>query len=241
MSEQAIELKGAGFTLSVLHILTQDLNSIEQQLTEKLSQMPQFFNMAPVVIQLQEGLTSLPFEELKALLLKLNLVPVGVVGIGPENKDAIHRAGLAYLTSPKKATSSNAEETEAKAAVTQTVTVEKTITVTEPVPSKVVRQNLRSGQQIYAKDCDLIVLGSVSNGAEIIADGNIHVYGALRGRAIAGASGRNDVVIISRKLQAELVSINGHYWTSDQLQENWEKSVCISLAGEKLHVSPLEN
>ena len=89
--------------------------------------------------------------------------------------------------------------------------IEKTVKVNEAVPTRVIKQNLRSGQQIYAKDSDLIVLGAVSNGAEVIADGNIHIYGALRGRAIAGASGRDDVSIFSRKLQAELVSVNGHY------------------------------
>jgi len=241
MSDQAIELKGAGFTLSVVQIFTADLNRIESQLRDKISQVPQFFHMAPVVINIQ---TEVPFEDflqLKQLLQTLNLVPVGVSGCSVEQKVAIQQTGMAFMSAAKNVREEPAANSQNQAQPKiETVTIEKTVTVKESVPSKIVRQNLRSGQQIYAKDSDLVIIGSVSNGAEIIADGSIHIYGTLRGRAIAGASGRDDVSIFSRKLQAELVSINGHYWTSDQLHDNWERSVCISLSGEQLKVSPLE-
>ena len=82
---------------------------------------------------------------------------------------------------------------------------------------KLLNSTVRSGQQVYAKDRDLIILGAVSHGAEVIADGNIHIYGALRGRAIAGAKGNTDAAIFCQRLEAELVSIDGNYWISDSL------------------------
>ena len=238
MSELAIELKGAGFTLSVLHILSHDLSQVKMQLSEKISQVPQFFHMAPVVLDLNTVSDFHDFSGLKSLINELNMMPVGVTGCSAEHKQAANDAGLAFMSSAR-AVSQTAPSP--AAAPAETVTIEKTVKVTESVPSKVIKQNLRSGQQIYAKDTDLIILGAVSNGAEVIADGNIHVYGPLRGRAIAGASGRDDVSIFSRKLQAELVSVNGHYWTSDKLQVHWEKSVRISLLEDKLQISSLEN
>lgn len=76
---------------------------------------------------------------------------------------------------------------------------------------------MRSGQRIYAPQCDLIVTSHVSAGAELIADGNIHVYGMMRGRALAGASGDRETQIFCTNLMAELVSIAGEYWLSDQI------------------------
>ncbi len=98
----------------------------------------------------------------------------------------------------------------------------------EPVPAPVVADNapaktrmidvpVRSGQRIYAPNCDLIVTSHVSAGAELIADGNIHVYGMMRGRALAGASGDRDAQIFCTHLTAELVSIAGEYWLSDKI------------------------
>lgn len=78
-------------------------------------------------------------------------------------------------------------------------------------------QPVRSGQRIYAPHCDLIVTNHVSAGAELIADGNIHVYGMMRGRALAGAGGDRDAQIFCTHLAAELVSIAGEYWLSDNI------------------------
>ena len=81
------------------------------------------------------------------------------------------------------------------------------------------RNAVRSGQQIYARDADLIITSSVSAGAELVADGNIHIYGMMRGRALAGAGGDRDCQIFCTNLAAELVSIAGEYWIMDQIPE----------------------
>lgn len=236
MSEHAVELKGTGFTLSVVKITHPDLEKVKAELSQKIAQAPQFFNLAPVVINLEASEVMPDFASLKSLLADLKLLPVGITGCPDAHKQAANDAGFALLNAPKKASHGVTQSSETPAPQV----VEKVVKVAESVPSRIVQQTLRSGQQIYAKGGDLIVIGSVSNGAEVIADGNIHIYGALRGRAIAGASGNNDARIFCRKLQGELISINGHYWTSDQLQAHWEQSVCISLNGEQLSVLSLD-
>jgi septum site-determining protein MinC len=100
----------------------------------------------------------------------------------------------------------------------------------------VVDRPLRSGQQIYARDSDLIVLGLVSHGAEVIADGHIHVYGALRGRAIAGAKGQLDARIFAQSLEAELLSVAGTFRTSEKPlpADVFGKPAQVRLEGERL-------
>ena len=101
--------------------------------------------------------------------------------------------------------------------------------MTEPV---------RSGTQIYARGADLVITAAVSPGAEIIADGNIHVYGALRGRALAGADGDVDARIFCSRLEAELVSIAGRYLVSEQLPpEQRGSAVHIALVDDQLTVT----
>lgn len=103
-----------------------------------------------------------------------------------------------------------------------------------------IRTPVRSGQQIYAKDGDLVILSHVSAGAEVIADGSIHIYGTLRGRAIAGASGQREARIICHDLQAELISIAGRYWLSDQIESQfWQQRVMLSMTDESLYLETL--
>lgn len=107
-------------------------------------------------------------------------------------------------------------------------------------PAKIIRHAIRSGQQIYAPRGDLIVIGSVSAGAEILADGNIHVYGTLRGRALAGVKGDTEARIFCQKLEAELLSIAGHYKMDEDLQRaHWQKSIQATLDGKRLKIDAL--
>jgi septum site-determining protein MinC len=109
------------------------------------------------------------------------------------------------------------------------------------VPTMVIDKPLRSGQRVYARGGDLVVLAVVSFGAEVIADGNIHVYGPLRGRAIAGARGNTEARIFSTCMEPQLVSIAGIYRTTEQpLAANVLGQIAqVRLAGEKILVEPL--
>lgn len=106
--------------------------------------------------------------------------------------------------------------------------------------TRLIDQPVRSGQRIYAPHCDLIVTNHVSAGAELIADGNIHVYGMMRGRALAGAGGDRDAQIFCTHLAAELVSIAGEYWLSDNIPaEFYGKAARLRLGESALTVQPL--
>lgn len=110
-------------------------------------------------------------------------------------------------------------------------------------PTIVIRQPIRTGQQVYAENADLIVLAMVSVGAEIIADGNIHVYAPLRGRALAGAGGNKKARIFAQNMQAELVSVAGVYRTFEQglPSDLSNQAVQVYLDDDKLVVSALNS
>jgi len=103
--------------------------------------------------------------------------------------------------------------------------------------SKIISRPVRSGQQVYAEGADLIILSQVSEGAEVLADGNIHVYGTLRGRALAGVKGDTSARVFCKRLEAELVSIAGHFMLSDSLREKvWAQSAQVFLDQQTLQV-----
>ena len=109
-----------------------------------------------------------------------------------------------------------------------------------PAKTRIVSTPVRSGQQIYARNSDLIVTNSVSAGAELIADGNIHIYGMMRGRALAGAAGDANCQIFCTQLGAELVSIAGQYWLSDQIPADYlGQAARLSLLNNVLTIQPL--
>ena len=110
----------------------------------------------------------------------------------------------------------------------------------EPATALQHHQPVRTGQQVYAQGCDLVVVGAVANGAEVLADGNIHVYGALRGRAFAGALGDKNARIFCGEFRAEIVSIAGHYRVFEELPKEYAgKPVQIRLEQERLQIIPL--
>lgn len=190
------DLKGGSFTLTVLHIPDGNIDAIISYLEQKITKAPTFFKSAPVVINVEKLNEAIDFDVLKAEIVRCGMIPVGVTG--GHDKHIIHlakEAGLAVM---------NGINTPQQAPVKQT-------------PHKVITTPVRSGQQIFAKNCDLIILNHVSEGAEVIADGSIHIYGTLRGRAIAGASGQKEAYILCNDLKAELISIAGNYWLRDQI------------------------
>lgn len=219
-------VQGALYTVMVLRLGEAGLADFERTLRTQIGRSPQFFANAPVVLDLKDsqGLSAAgDFLELKRLLRNLDMVPVGVQNATRAQQDAAADAGLGTFNgasahrrpapSPPGRSGGNPS---------------KSMLVTEPV---------RSGTQIYARGGDLIVLKSVSPGAEIIADGHIHVYGALRGRAIAGATGDSEARIFVRRLEAELVSIAGRYLVSDQIAaEHLGKAAQILMEDERIVV-----
>ena len=234
MSNTPIELKGSSFTLSVLHLHDAQPEVILQALQEKVSQAPAFLKNAPVVVNVASLEGSVDWKKVQQAVVSSGLRVVGISGCKNEAlKIEIERAGLPLLTEGKEKNSrAYAEPVEVAAPAEPIVnSVTKTRLIDAPV---------RSGQRIYAPNCDLIITNHVSAGAELIADGNIHVYGMMRGRALAGASGDRDAQIFCTNLAAELVSIAGEYWLSEQIPADYYgKAARLSLASGALSVQPL--
>lgn len=227
------QLKGSLFTLTVLQLIETDYEAFAAQLEAMVAQAPKFFRNTPVVIDLQRLANPSQQVDLNRLLEELRqhgLIPVGLRGGQPEHQTAALTVGLAILPETKPETVSPVAKTPGAAPVQRTATTINQV-------SKVITQQVRSGQQIYAKGGDLIVLAPVSPGAELLADGHIHVYGPLRGRALAGITGDINARIFCQSLEAELVSIAGHYWVKEDLKNSDEqRSVQIYLEEERLKV-----
>ncbi|HDZ8896800.1 septum site-determining protein MinC [Aeromonas dhakensis] len=236
MVERDNELKGTTFTISVLHISDGKPERIRQLLAAKVAQAPQFFNCAPLVINV-ERLTEIPdFEQLKELVESEDFVLVGITGAQNEAmKTAAKAAGLAVMASGKS-----------RKAEPQPEPAPAPIVEAKPVPAPVIASKVhvgpvRSGQQLYAAGTSLVVLGSVSPGAEVIADDSIHIYGSLRGRAIAGAKGNPQARIYCQQLQAELLSIAGTFQLSDALPAGLiQQPVHVRLDNEQLRIDRIK-
>jgi len=204
-----MELKGRMLSITRLRLLAADPQALKRQIETLSRHMPQAVKGMPVLI---DSDIDADLPALLALLRDAGMQPLGV-SEGPL-ADAARALGLAVLsrdTGKAGATAAVVEPAAAEPAVTPPAGARRgTRIVTEPV---------RSGQQIYADGADLIVLNSVSAGAEVIADGCVHIYGRLSGRAIAGARGDETARIFCRKLEAELVAIAGVYAVAEQIKD----------------------
>jgi len=180
---------------------------------------------------------------LVALLRASQLQPVAVAGATAEELALAHELGLADAADePAAERAVQAAPAEIVREVVREITVEKIIEKPgAPAPTLVVDKPLRSGQQVYAKGGDLVVLAVVSHGAEVIADGSIHIYAPLRGKAIAGARGDTSARIYTQSLEPELLAIAGIYRTAENPlpADVAGKPAQVYLQGEKLLLQPL--
>lgn len=246
----AFELKAAAFTLPVIRLLDLDMDAVEQQLKPKVEQAPGFFLHTPVVIDLG----ALPgddaevgFPQLVGLLRGLGMIPVGVRGATERQQEAAAAMELATLRDsikPKKsaeAKASQASPGDSQSSAPMPVAAQ----TNEPqvgveTGSHLVDRQVRSGQRIYAVGGDLTVTAPVNSGAELMADGNIHVYAPLRGRAIAGLRGDRNARIFCSDMRAELLSVAGHYRVSDNIPAELKgRSVQVFLDGDRLRIEPI--
>ncbi len=247
--KDALDIKGSVFTLSVLCLKSNDIDAMARALGARLAQAPRFFQNAPVVIDVKAVRDAgLDFHALARLLRVHQLVPVGVRHATPEQLEAAISAGLAVLqggSKPETVDVASASDSPQPQPSAQQIPVADVVSsVTRPPQAgaaKIVRQPVRSGQQIYARGGDLVLLAPVNAGAEVLADGNIHVYAPLRGRALAGVNGDTNARVFTQSLEAELVSVAGHYRIFEQqpAADVFGKPVQVYLDGERLIITPL--
>lgn len=239
MQKTPIELKGSNFTLLVLYINHHDIDLINQSLNNKIQEYPNFFKNAPVIVNVSALCDKADWKRIKEIILSHGLSVVGVSGCKDNVlKKNILDSGLPILSENKNSNMNfiynpcitSLKKTQ-KSIIKKIQKIEKTHIVDIPV---------RSGQKIYAKDADLIIVNNVSAGAELVADGNIHIYGVVRGRVLAGANGDITRKIFCTGLFAELVSISGEYWLSDQIPSEFiGKPAQIYLKNKFLTINSL--
>jgi septum site-determining protein MinC len=233
------QLKTSFSACTILQLTVYDLDQLAAQIPAAVQKAPNFFLGSPVVINLESIATAgtLDFKRIKEILLTNNLVPVGVRG-GSETQlqDAV-TAGIPMITvgfgkAPKAAANPVVEEI--PQAIKETLAPASNLQ-----PAKIITTPIRSGMSVYAKDADLIVLAPVSAGAELLADGNIHVYGPLRGRALAGVQGNTQARIFCRTLKAELVAIAGYYLVKEDMQNFFadDATVQVYLENEQIKIA----
>jgi septum site-determining protein MinC len=234
----ALEFKSSTFSVPVLVLSSDDLVVIEQQLQEKISLAPEFFRNSPLVLDLQEINKQgydIDIAALIDIIRKAGLLPIGLRGGNvQQNKQSlellipvysIHSGGVSAETQKPKTIIPVPEP--------------KTELETDVATTTLITQPIRSGQRIYATG-DLVILAQVSAGAEIMAEGNIHVYNTLRGRALAGVRGNTEARIFCFDLQAELISIAGNYKISEDLDETVRnKPVQIYLQDQALIIKDI--
>ena len=246
-NNSAVELKGSVFTLPILQIQAVSISEIESDLLTHLSKARKFFENAPVVIDLKSIAKTehdFDFHGLMKLLSQQHLIPVGVKN-GSNQQDALAvSAGLAILKggiTPPDVEEKPSEKTKVESTADNVAKNSVSPVIADPNKTKVVTQPVRSGQQVYAKGGDLIILAPVNHGAEIIADGNIHVYSNMRGRALAGVRGDVSASIFCQSMEAELVAIAGNFrvFEEDMPVELKSKSVRIHLDNEQLVIAQL--
>ncbi len=221
LQKPALELKSTSLSVPVLMLINNNIAHIEHQLKEKISQAPEFFKNSPLLVDLQElNAHDLPIDTqlIIQVLRNHNFLPIGIRGgTDSQNQDAIK------LHVPVHSKHHSQSGTDKPKQSSKTATSEhnqkKVDKNAQQIENKLITQPIRSGQRVYANG-DLIVTATVSAGAEIMAEGNIHVYGSLRGRALAGVQGNTESCIFCSDLQAELVSIAGNYQISDEINES---------------------
>lgn len=262
LGSEAFVIKSASIEGLALVLKTTDMATLKSELHQRfgdtpLSATPLLFDVSAVEI----GGQDLSLDELIALVRPFELHPVAIVGARGALLDEAQRLGLGDLsdigygakrpsadrrpdapagpTAEQLAQIETAQRQAIDAAVHEAV---REALSTRTAPTMVVTKPLRSGQRVYAQGGDLIVCGVVSHGAEVLADGHVHVYGPLRGRAVAGARGNIAARIFTSCMEPDLYAIAGIYNTTDipLAKEVQGKPAQVRLEGERLIVEPLK-
>ena len=218
-----------GATVAMLQLV--EPPALADALHKMLGGMPDFFNGEAVILDfsaLRDVPSTIDWVGLNSLLRRYRLQPIGVFSLPPEHAEGARRAGMAEL---------DAAAVRDRPAAPAVAPVQAAAAPLAPAPAPqadapqtvFVDRPLRSGQQVYARGTDLVLLGGVSPGAEVIADGSIHCYGPLRGRAIAGAQGDAKARIMASNFGPELVSIAGVFRT-------FERGIPDTVAGRGAQV-----
>jgi len=240
------QLKGSMLAITVLELGRNDLEALDRQLAAKVAQAPNFFSNTPLVLALDklpagEGAIDLPglmricrHHGLRTLAIRANRIEDIAAAI------AIDLPVLPPSGARERPLEPEPEVKKPEPAPAPAPAPESAL-VLEQRPTRIITSPVRGGQQVYAQGGDLVVTAAVSPGAELLADGNIHVYGPMRGRALAGIKGNTKARIFCQQMTAEMVSIAGQYKVCEDLRRDplWGAGVQVSLSGDVLNITRL--
>ncbi len=252
--EQAGELKIGQVGIANLRIRTLDVERLTREMHERVARAPKLFGRAAVILDFG-GLSRMPDVATAQALLdglrSAGVLPVALAYGSTETDLLSQQLGLPLLAkfraqyeraeaepAPARAPAPAPAAEPARPARGAAAPAEA---ANAPQPGRMQTSNVRSGQQLYAENCDLTVMATVGAGAEVIADGSIHIYGTLRGRALAGAQGNTTARIFCRDFHAELVAIAGHYKVLDDVPDNLRgKAVQVWLENDQIKIAALD-
>lgn len=245
--EPAGEIRFGQVGVANLRVRQFEPELLERELAEKVTNAPQLFNRAPVIVDL--GMLSvLPevraVQDLLMRIRRAGLLPVGLSYGTSANDELAQALDVPVFARFRSAYEPAAAEAAPPAEQAQTRPTETPAAAVDSAGVAATThhgQQVRSGQQVYARGGDLVVTQLVSNGAEVIADGSVHVYAPLRGRALAGAQGDTSARIYCQQFEAELVSIAGHYRVLEDIPPDLRgHPVQAWLEGNKLLLARLD-
>ncbi len=256
-TSDACDLRFGQVGIACVRVRRPDAAALCEELERRVRAAPQLFSRAAVVLDLSH-LLNLPDDGIVDALLEAvrsaGMLPVGLAYGTSATEALAQRMGLPLIAKFRAAyepadggsiapPATNATPNAAAATAPAPAPVREPVLSPTDGPAGAQRHDgaVRSGQQVYARDRDLVVIGAIANGAEVIADGSIHIYGSLKGRAMAGAQGDIKARIFVSDFRAELIAIAGHYRVFEQIPKDLEgQSVQCWLDGEKLLIAPLK-
>lgn len=241
MQKIPIELKGSNFTLLVLYLNSNDVDLINEWLYKKIQECPQFFKNAPIIVNVSNLKNEVNWKKIQEIIISHGFYVVGISGCKDSYfKKIIVKSGLPILLEAEKISKNKDVNSYCNDDFLKKRQNDQRVRVKKIKKTHIIEKPVRSGQKVYAKNSDLVIINNVSAGAELVADGNIHIYGSVRGRVLAGANGDITSKIFCTTLLAELVSVSGRYWLSDQIPSHFiGKSAQIYLKNKFLTITSL--
>lgn len=242
---QAGELKFGQVGIANLRVRNLDVTQLADEMRERVQRAPGMFARAAVVLDFGGLIQTPSLDEARALvdgLREAGVLPVALA-YGTKDIEALsQQLGLPLLAKFRAQYERAGDAPAAQAAAPEPVPSPEPPSATgNAAPGQIQTAPVRSGQQVYAENRDLTVLATVGAGAEVLADGSIHIYGALRGRALAGARGNESARIFCREFHAELVAVAGHYKVMEDIPAELRgKPVQVWLEQGQLKLAALD-
>lgn len=245
--DRVLEFRGRMMSLTVLQVLSLDVDAVAAALAERCRSAPQLFRNLPVLIDLEACGAGGDLTALLACVRRAGLLPIGVRGDAAIWREAADHAAISFFAIDAGRTDPAplAERPDAAAAPeprpdSPSETAGETASRDAGSrPNLLVEHPVRSGQQVYSPAGDLVIVGDVGAGAEVLARGNVHIYGTLRGRALAGVHGDRQARIFCRRFDAEMVSVAGVYAVTDQFGRdvvNQPALISLEAGAERLAI-----